>query len=88
MDVDSFDQSVSALQVWQGDAATEEVAITCARRALIYPYLRSWPLTQLCLQDVASILSQGVRTVLRCLLQLHTVLAGSEYHYLLNKVRS
>jgi SHQ1 protein len=72
-------------QVWSTDV--QAVVVADARRSLCYPYLRSWSLTHKCLCDVAAILQASRRVVLKCLLSLHATVGGSEYHYLLNKVR-
>ena len=56
------------------------------RRSLIYPYLRSYNLAKLIVEDVSRILKCGRRTVIRCLLQLHKIMEQSESHYLFNKL--
>ena len=62
-----------------------EAVVAGLRRSLIYPYLRNWDLSNRILQDVCTIFRRGRRCILRCLLQLHSVLAHSE-HYLFNKL--
>lgn len=63
-----------------------EVVQWVMRRSLIYPYLRSYALARKVVDDVASIVKGGRRTILRCLLQLHQVMEKSESHYLFNKL--
>ncbi|KAL7480850.1 hypothetical protein ACHAW6_006511 [Cyclotella cf. meneghiniana] len=58
----------------------------CIRRALIYPYLRSYSLALRLVHDVGQIFSRGRRAVIRCLLQLHRIMEKSESHYLFNKL--
>lgn len=67
--------------------SSKDVVQWCIRRALIYPYIRNFDFcSQVVLQDVIRILDQGRRTVVRCLLQLHTIFEKSEVHYLHNKL--
>eukprot|EP00602_Paraphysomonas_sp_CaronLab_P005157 CAMPEP_0185035904 /NCGR_PEP_ID=MMETSP1103-20130426/28033_1 /TAXON_ID=36769 /ORGANISM="Paraphysomonas bandaiensis, Strain Caron Lab Isolate" /LENGTH=606 /DNA_ID=CAMNT_0027573189 /DNA_START=98 /DNA_END=1915 /DNA_ORIENTATION=- len=63
-----------------------QVAVFCARRALIYPYLRMWPLIRKIFADVVRILLAGQRMVLKCLLNIRRIFERTETHYLLNKV--
>lgn len=58
----------------------------CIRRSLIYPYLRSYDLAIMVVQDVSTILMKGRRIVIRCLLQLRKIMEKSEVHYLFNKL--
>lgn len=58
----------------------------CIRRSLIYPYLRNYDLAMKVVCDVATILIKGRRAVLRCLLQVHSIMEKSECHYLFNKL--
>jgi protein SHQ1 len=59
----------------------------CIRRALIYPYLRNYNFcSHVLLQDMIRVLSQGRRTVIRCLIQLHDIFDKSEFSYLHNKL--
>ena len=73
------------------DAATHidtpaDVFLWCIRRSLVYPYLRSYNLGVLIANDVISILREGRRVVLRCLLSLRKIFENSTGHYLLNKL--
>jgi hypothetical protein len=69
-----------------------KVVCYCIRRSLIYPYIRSWDFsTNIILQDVIHILLLGRRTILRCLLQIRTILEhttsnDSCRYYLLNTI--
>jgi protein SHQ1 len=56
------------------------------RRSLIYPYLRNFEFSNHCWDQVAMIMKNGRRCVLRCLLQTRTILQASEFHYLNNKL--
>jgi len=59
----------------------------CVKRALTYPYFRSFDFcTDVVIQDVIQILRGGRRMVLRCLLRMHDIMDGSEFHYLNNKL--
>ena len=73
------------------DAATHidtpaDVLLWCIRRSLVYPYLRSYNLGVMIANDVISILREGRRVVLRCLLSLRKIFENSTGHYLLNKL--
>ncbi len=57
------------------------------RRALIYPYLRTFDFVAgLLVKDVIDIFRGGRRIILRCLLQIQQIMDGSEFHYLFNKL--
>ncbi|KAL3822902.1 hypothetical protein ACHAXA_010685 [Cyclostephanos tholiformis] len=56
------------------------------RRSLIYPYLRSHALSLKICTDLCRIISRGRRVIIRCLLQLHSIMEMSESHYLFNKL--
>lgn len=64
----------------------QDVLIWSTRRSIIYPYLRNYNLSMKVVKDVAEILSMGRRTIIRCLLQVHTIMERSESHYLFNKL--
>ncbi len=69
-------------------------AVTCVKRALIYPYLRRWDLALLCAADAVTLLLRGKRALLRALLSVRRALAadgdtsegcgGEDARYLLN----
>jgi SHQ1 protein len=79
---------------WLDDASEEEdvfqlipsVVCSSTRRALIYPYIRSLAFAGFIWQHVETLLRRGVRTILRCLLQVRTVLDRSELYYFGNKL--
>jgi protein SHQ1 len=56
------------------------------RRSLIYPYIRNFEFSNYCWDQVAIILKNGQRCILRCLLQIRSILQASEFHYLNNKL--
>jgi protein SHQ1 len=58
----------------------------CIRRTLIYPYLRNYALAMYCWNQVACILKQKRRCIIRCLLQVRNILNRSECHYLGNRL--
>lgn len=61
------------------------VRISCIRRSLIYPLMRSYTLSGICWEDAISIFKQGTKRVLSCLLQIHEALEDdSDGRHLLN----
>ena len=64
----------------------QDVLVWSTRRSIIYPYLRNYNLSMKVVKDVAEILSRGRRTIIRCLLQVHSIMERSESHYLFNKL--
>jgi protein SHQ1 len=56
------------------------------RRALAYPLFRSWALCEVVRSDVSALLSQGKRTLVRCLLNLKKILDGHDTYYVYSKV--
>ena len=64
----------------------EQILRHAIRRALIYPYLRNYELALYCWNQVACILKQERRCIIRCLLQVRNVLNKSECHYLGNRL--
>ncbi|KAI0303359.1 SHQ1 protein-domain-containing protein [Multifurca ochricompacta] len=63
-----------------------ETLIPSYRRALAFPLYRSWALAEACRTDVARFLMRGTRTVLRCLLELRTILDGHEVYYRYSRI--
>ena len=57
-----------------------------SRRSLIYPYIRNFEFTNHCWDQVAAIVKNGRRCVIRCFLQMHGILDKSEFHYLGNRL--
>jgi protein SHQ1 len=62
------------------------VVCSSTRRALMYPYIRSLAFAGFIWQHVDTILRRGVRTLLRCLLQVRTILDRGELYYFGNKL--
>ncbi|CAF1201787.1 unnamed protein product [Rotaria sp. Silwood1] len=60
------------------------VLISCCRRTLIYPLIRSFKLAKRCLWDVIEILSMGKCAILQCFLQMRRLFLDDEHRYLLN----
>ena len=79
--------SLSWLEDWFSTGSTVQSVIQSSlRRAIIYPYIRNHEFGIHMWKHVATILRQGVRCVLRCLLQTRTILERSEMYYLGNKL--
>ncbi|XP_061179082.1 protein SHQ1 homolog [Saccostrea echinata] len=64
--------------------SVEEVLRSCMRRSLCFPLYRHWQLSTTVLKDVYCILTSGKKQILRCLLDIHTILNGSYPRYILN----
>uniref|UniRef100_A0A7S4R7Q1 Shq1 C-terminal domain-containing protein n=1 Tax=Ditylum brightwellii TaxID=49249 RepID=A0A7S4R7Q1_9STRA len=58
------------------------------RRMLIYPYIRSYTfITSILCHDVLTIFQNGKMCILKCLLELHSILDNNDVHgYLFNKI--
>ena len=88
--ISTLSASLSCLDDWleeiDADARLYSVGHSCLRRSLIYPYLRNFGFGIHCLEQVRQICAQGVRCVIRCLLQMRTILNVSELYYLGNKL--
>ena len=69
----------------RGDYSSDLVVVQSIRRSLIYPYLRNLEYAVHVWKQVAQIVGSR-RCVIRCLLQLRTVLDQSELYYLGNKL--
>ena len=69
-----------------GPLLLSAVGHSCLRRSLIYPYLRNYEFSCHCWKQTGQILGKGVRCVIRCLLQLRSILDHSELYYLGNKL--
>lgn len=67
--------------------SVEDVVCQSIRRSLVYPYLRNLEFAVHCWKQVSnSILTSGRRCIVRCLLQVRSVLDQSELYYLGNKL--
>jgi protein SHQ1 len=78
--------SLSWLEDWLPEDSVQTVAASSLRRALIYPYIRNYDFAVHVMNQVTTILRQGIRCVLRCLLKTRTILDRSEMYYLGNKL--
>ena len=67
-------------------AELAETFIPSYRRAIAFPLYRSWALADMCRKDVARFLLRGTRTVLRCLLELRTILDAHEVYYVYSRI--
>jgi protein SHQ1 len=56
------------------------------RRSLAFPLYRSWILAEACRMDIAQLLSNGKRTIVRCLLEMKNVLDHHEVYYVYSKI--
>ena len=64
----------------------EQMLISCMRRSLIYPYLRSYELSKMIVKDVIAIFQLGKHTVLQTLLKIYKIYEKSETKYMINKL--
>ncbi|XP_038045317.1 protein SHQ1 homolog [Patiria miniata] len=64
----------------------DEVVTVCCRRVLCYPLYRHWELANRVIQDVQRIFLLGRRRLLKCLLEVHRILAADEPRYILNEL--
>lgn len=64
----------------------EDVLTTNARRSLCYPLYRHWSLIEKIIEDVRRIFVLGRRWILRCLLDIKSILQGDETKYILNEL--
>lgn len=75
--------TLSWLELWRSPG---EAVLACARRALCYPLLRSWPLALRALRDAAAVLRHGRRGVLRVLLKVRQLMERADEKHLLNRL--
>ncbi|XP_023229591.1 protein SHQ1 homolog isoform X1 [Centruroides sculpturatus] len=61
-----------------------EVAINFIRRSLCYPLYRHWGLSLKVIKDASKILYLGKEYVLKCLLEIHSLLQKYESRYIIN----
>jgi len=78
--------SLSWLQDYSDTPSLSKVMEYSMRRSLIYPYLRNYSFSVFCWKQVACIVRNGRRCVVRCLLQIRSILEKSESHYLGNRL--
>ncbi|XP_039272667.2 protein SHQ1 homolog [Styela clava] len=80
-------RTVSTTLSWCAtDSLIHKTLINSYRRCLIFPLYRNWKLTKACHKDVAKILSNGKKFILKCLLQIHDLFANSDPYYVLNDI--
>ena len=62
--------SLSWLESYLTDSTPDVLSVLniSMRRSLIYPYLRLYSLSQMCLNDVVCVLGNGKSAILKCLL--------------------
>ncbi|KAL1456772.1 hypothetical protein WDU94_001475 [Cyamophila willieti] len=78
---------LSSTLCWlQSFSSLKQVLISNMRRSLCYPLYREWRLSCAVQDDVRTILSQGKRSILKCLLSIHSMFNASEPRYLLNQL--
>jgi len=64
----------------------EDVIAANARRCLCYPLYRHWSLVEKIVEDVRRIFLLGRRWILRCLLNIKSILQSDENKYILNEL--
>lgn len=80
--------SLSSLDDWLDDEGSSEEELvrdalsTCLRRAVTYPYLRNFDFGIHVWKQVLNLIRQGVRPILRSLLQTRAILDCSELYYM------
>lgn len=88
--ISTLSASLSCLDDWIDDAKSDRafasVVRSSLRRALVYPYIRNLDWAKLVWAQVSELLCQGLRPVLRSLLQTRSILERSELYYLGNKL--
>ncbi|XP_067685245.1 protein SHQ1 homolog [Haliotis asinina] len=65
-------------------SSLQDVMVTCYRRCLCFPLHRHWSLLEAVREDTCRVLSLGRRQVLKCLLDIQTILTDTEQRYILN----
>ncbi|XP_046581089.1 protein SHQ1 homolog [Haliotis rubra] len=65
-------------------SSLQDVMATCYRRCLCFPLHRHWSLLETVREDTCRVLSLGRRQVLKCLLDVQTILTDTEQRYILN----
>jgi len=68
------------------DSELGDVLATSYRRLLAFPLYRSFILAEECRKDVAKLLRKGKRTVVRCLLELKSILDHNDVYYVYSKI--
>ncbi|KAI2493344.1 SHQ1 protein [Fragilaria crotonensis] len=78
--------TLSWLESFGSADSVRDVIRFSSRRSLIYPYIRNYEFTKYCWDQVAVIVKNGRRCLIRCILQMRAILDKSEFHYLGNRL--
>jgi protein SHQ1 len=78
--------TLSWLESFDPTDGLRDVIRFSSRRSLIYPYIRNHGFSSYCWDQVAAIIKNGRRCIIRCLLQARDILDKSEFHYLGNRL--
>ncbi|XP_071083005.1 protein SHQ1 homolog [Haliotis cracherodii] len=65
-------------------SSLQEMLVTCYRRCLCFPLHRHWSLLETVTEDTCRVLALGRRQVLKCLLDIQTILTDTDQRYILN----
>ncbi|KAI0049703.1 SHQ1-domain-containing protein [Auriscalpium vulgare] len=79
-------QSSAASAESYSDDDLAATLIPAYRRSLSFPLYRSWSLSEACRTDVAHVLKKGMRTVVRCLLEMRAILDAHEVYYVYSRI--
>ncbi|KAF8655968.1 hypothetical protein AX16_002828 [Volvariella volvacea WC 439] len=82
----STDNAPSSEPVAFTEDALSATLVPSYRRCLAFPLYRSFALAKACQQDVARLLTKGKRTVVRCLLEIKSILDHHEVYYVYSKI--
>ena len=83
--VSSLSCTLSWLESFGSTDGLHDVIGFSSRRSLIYPYIRNYDFALYCWNQVAAIIRNGRRCVIRCLLHTRAILDKSEFHYMGNR---
>jgi len=64
----------------------KEALLPSYRRLLAFPLYRSFALAEKCQEDLANILKQGKRMIMRCLLEMKDILDHHDVYYIYSKI--
>ena len=77
---------LSWLEHYQGSDSIQSVIKNNVRRSLIYPYIRNYKFACKILVDVSKLVILGKKSILKALINIHSIFESSETHYILNKI--
>jgi len=91
LDIPPYVAGVQSVLLPDNDQFFSPTEITTAltpsyRRSLAFPLYRSFALAEACRADVAGFLYKGRRTVVRCLLEMKTILDHHDVYYIYSKI--